>query len=156
MSLGSLEEFPCSETVSISFNIHDTTVVSHEDIWIEDSLLIVKSQNRNGFLRFYSLNTGEFMGKDIKPDDTLGVIEAVIEERAEFKPFGPISNIEVLEWPGFIPDFDDPEYVATLKARMQDRVNFIKDKNKSKGGFDKLPVDALEALENIMKELEEA
>ena len=39
---------------------------------------------------------------------------------------------------------------------MQDRVNFIKDKNKSKGGFDKLPVDALEALENIMKELEEA
>lgn len=104
----------------------------------------------------YILNTGEFMGKDIKPDDTLGVIEAVIEERAEFKPFGPISNIEVLEWPGFIPDFDDPEYVATLKARMQDRVNFIKDKNKSKGGFDKLPVDALEALENIMKELEEA
>src|SRR5699024_4326419 len=73
----------------------------------------------------YILNTGEFMGKDIKPDDTLGVIEAVIEERAEFKPFGPISNIEVLEWPGFIPDFDDPEYVATLKARMQDRVNFI-------------------------------
>ena len=61
MSLGSLEEFPCSETVSISFNIHDTTVVSHEDIWIEDSLLIVKSQNRNGFLRFYSLNTGEFI-----------------------------------------------------------------------------------------------
>ena len=104
----------------------------------------------------YILNTGEFMGKDIKPDDTLGVIEAVIEERAEFKPFGPISNIEVLEWPGFIPDFDDPEYVATLKARMQDRVNFIKDKNKSKGGFDKLPADALEALENIMKELEEA
>ena len=39
---------------------------------------------------------------------------------------------------------------------MQDRVNFIKDKNKSKGGFDKLPADALEALENIMKELEEA
>lgn len=104
----------------------------------------------------YILNTGEFMGKDIKPDDTLGVIEAVIEERAEFKPFGSISNIEVLEWPGFIPDFDDPEYVTTLKARMQDRVNFIKDKNKSKGGFDKLPVDALEALENIMKELEEA
>lgn len=104
----------------------------------------------------YILNTGEFMGKDIKPDDTLGVIEAVIEERAEFKPFGPISNIEVLEWPGFIPDFDDPEYVATLKARMQDRVNFIKDKNKSKGGFDKLPADALEALETIMKELEEA
>lgn len=104
----------------------------------------------------YILNTGEFMGKDIKPDDTLGVIEAVIEERAEFKPFGPISNIEVLEWPGFIPDFDDPEYVATLKARMQDRVNFIKDKNKSKGGFDKLPADALGALENIMKELEEA
>lgn len=104
----------------------------------------------------YILNTGEFMGKDIKPDDTLGVIEAVIEERAEFKPFGSISNIEVLEWPGFIPDFDDPEYVTTLKARMQDRVNFIKDKNKSKGGFDKLPADALEALENIMKELEEA
>lgn len=102
----------------------------------------------------YILNTGEFMGKDIKPKDTLGVIEAVIEQKAEFKPFGPISDIEVLEWPGFIADFDDPEYVETLKARMEDRVNFVKDKNKSKGGFDKLPADALEALEKIMKELD--
>ncbi|MDO4170403.1 MAG: phosphoenolpyruvate carboxykinase (ATP) [Lachnospiraceae bacterium] len=102
----------------------------------------------------YILNTGEFMSKDIKPKDTLGVIEAVIEGKAEFKPFGPISDIQVLEWPGFTADFDDPEYVDTLKARMQDRVNFVKDKNKSKGGFDKLPDDALEALEKIMTELE--
>lgn len=61
VSLGSLDDYPCCETVSTPFDIHDTTVVSHEDIWIEDSLLIVKSQNRNGFLRFYSLNTGEFI-----------------------------------------------------------------------------------------------
>jgi phosphoenolpyruvate carboxykinase (ATP) len=101
----------------------------------------------------YILNTGEFMGKDIKPKDTLGVIEAVIEEKADFKPFGPISDIQVLEWPGFEVDFNDPVYVKTLKARMKDRVNFVKDKNRSKGGFDKLPSDALAALEKIMDEL---
>ena len=102
----------------------------------------------------YILNTGEFMGKDIKPKDTLGVIEQVIEGKANFKPFGPISDIEVLEWDGFIPDFDDPEYVETLKARMQDRVTFVKERSKKKGGFDKLPADALEALEKILRELE--
>jgi phosphoenolpyruvate carboxykinase (ATP) len=36
---------------------------------------------------------------------------------------------------------------------MKDRVNFVKDKNRSKGGFDKLPNDALEALEKVMDEL---
>ena len=101
----------------------------------------------------YILNTGEFMGKDIKPKDTLGVIEQVIEGKATFKPFGPISDIELLEWEGFVPDFEDEEYLKTLKARMQDRVNFVEERNKKKGGFDKLPADALEALQKIMEEL---
>ncbi|MCQ2492399.1 MAG: phosphoenolpyruvate carboxykinase (ATP) [Lachnospiraceae bacterium] len=102
----------------------------------------------------YILNTGEFMGHDVGKNDTLGVIESIIEGTAVFKPFGPISDIEVLEWPGFEADFEDATYVETLKARMADRVAFVKDKNKAKGGFDKLPADALEALEKIMKELE--
>ena len=100
----------------------------------------------------YIINTGEFMGKKVKKEDTLGVIEAVVENRATFKPWGPFSDIEIFEWEGFIPNLKDPEYIKELKARMQDRVNFVKSRETFKGGFDKLPSDALDAIEKVVKE----
>ena len=100
----------------------------------------------------YIINTGEFMGKKVKKEDTLGVIEAVVENRAKFTKWGPFSDIEIFEWEGFIPNLKDPEYIKELKARMQDRVNFVKSRETFKGGFDKLPSDALDAIEKVVKE----
>ena len=48
---------------------------------------------------------------------------------------------------------DDPEYVAKLKARMQDRVDEIKKFSTEKEGYDKLPDDALEAIQKVVDEL---
>ena len=48
---------------------------------------------------------------------------------------------------------NDPEYVAQLKARMTDRVNFVKNMETAKDGYDKLPADALAALEKVVSEL---
>ena len=101
----------------------------------------------------YIINTGDFMGKKVQKEDTLGVLEAVVEGTANFKPWGPFSDIEIFEWEGFVPDFNDPEYVAALKARMNDRVQFVKSKETVKGGYDKLPEDALAALEKVISEL---
>lgn len=100
----------------------------------------------------YIINTGDFMGKKVTKEDTLGVIEAVVEGKAKFKKWGPFSDIEIMEWEGFVPNLKDKEYVAQLKARMQDRVNFVKSREGDKGGYDKLPNDALEAIEKVVNE----
>ena len=103
----------------------------------------------------YILNTGDFMGKDIKPSVTLSCIEQVVEGTAEFKPWGPFSNMKMLEVEGYIPDFTSQEYVDTLKARMTDRLNFVFDKDVEDGGYDRLPTQAKEALAKVIGEAHE-
>ncbi len=102
----------------------------------------------------YVINTGDFMGKKVKPADTLGIIEAIVEGKTEFKPWGPFSDIEIFEWEGFVPNLDDADYKAQLVARMKDRIAFVESRETDKGGFDKLPADALEALVKVVAELE--
>lgn len=101
----------------------------------------------------YIINTGDFMGKKVQPKDTLGILEAIVEKKADFHQWGPISDIEIMDWEGFIPDMNDPEYVGQLKARMNDRVNEIKAFETAKEGYDKLPEDALAAIQKVVDEL---
>ena len=101
----------------------------------------------------YIINTGDFMGKKVQPKDTLGILEAIVEKKADFKPWGPFSDIEIFDWEGFVPDMNDADYVDQLKARMNDRVNEIKAFETKKDGYDKLPADALEAIQKVVDEL---
>lgn len=101
----------------------------------------------------YIINTGEFMGKKVKPSDTLGILETIVEGKATFKPWGPFTQMEIMEWEGFVPDLRDTEYKAQLKARLEDRVKFVESRNEVKGGFDKLPEEALDALKKLIIEL---
>ena len=101
----------------------------------------------------YIINTGDFMGKKVQPKDTLGILEAIVEKKAEFKPWGPFSDIEIFDWEGFVPDMNDANYVEQLKARMNDRVNEIKAFETKKDGYDKLPADALDAIQKVVDEL---
>lgn len=101
----------------------------------------------------YVINTGDFMGKNVKPSDTLSIIEHIIEKNATFKQWGPFNEIEIYEWEGFIPNLDDPNYKEALKARINDRIHFIQQCHTAKDGFDRLPPDALEALYNILSKL---
>ena len=41
-----------------------------------------------------------------------------VEGKAEFKPWGPFTDIEIFDWEGFVPDMNDADYVAQLKARI--------------------------------------
>ena len=101
----------------------------------------------------YIINTGDFIGKKVQPKDTLGILEAIVEKKAEFKPWGPFSDIEIMDWEGFIPDMSDAEYLTQLKARMMDRVNEIEEFSVLKDGYDKLPDDALAAIKKVVDEL---
>lgn len=100
----------------------------------------------------YIINTGEFMGKKVQPKDTLGILEAIVEGKAQFKQWGPFSDIEIFEWEGFVPDLSDEDYVAQLKARMQDRLDYVEGLEEAKGGYNKLPADASEAIRKVVEQ----
>ncbi|MBP3347524.1 MAG: phosphoenolpyruvate carboxykinase (ATP) [Clostridia bacterium] len=101
----------------------------------------------------YILNTGFFMDKKVTKEITLGSIEAIVENTANFVPFGNIDNMYCLDIDGFNADFNDAEYVEQLKARMADRVNFIRSKETAQGGFDKLPDEAVAAIEKLAAQI---
>ncbi|MDW2798877.1 phosphoenolpyruvate carboxykinase (ATP) [Clostridium boliviensis] len=101
----------------------------------------------------YIINTGDFMGKKVQPKDTLGILEAIVEKKAEFKPWGPFTDIDIFEWEGFVPDLNDAEYKTQLKARMEDRLKYVANTAVVKEGYDKLPDDALAAIQKVVDQL---
>ncbi|MBQ1192973.1 MAG: phosphoenolpyruvate carboxykinase (ATP) [Lachnospiraceae bacterium] len=101
----------------------------------------------------YIINTGDFMGKKVKPADTLGILEAIVEKKAEFKQWGPFEDIEIMDWEGFAPDLNDADYKAQLKSAMVNRVEAVKGFAEKKSGYDKLPDEAQAALQKLVDEL---
>lgn len=102
----------------------------------------------------YIINTGDFMGKDVKKEVTIGILEAIVEDRAEFKQWGPFEDIEIFEQEGYVPDLNDKNYIDALKARMNDRLKFVESRLTFKDGYDKLPDDALAAIAKVIGNLE--
>ena len=106
----------------------------------------------------YIVNTGDFMGKKVQKEDTLGILETIVEGRAKFEQWGPFEDIEIMsEWDGktgdFTPDLKDASYVAQLKAAMETRVKAVEDFATKKDGYDKLPDEALAALKRLVDAL---
>ena len=108
-------------------------------------------QDRN--VDCYIVNTGDFMGKKVPKEVTIGVLEAIVENTANFKQWGPFEDIEICEWEGFVPDMNDSNYLSQLKARMNDRLEFVKSRDTFKEGYDKLPADAVEAIQKVVDQL---
>ena len=100
----------------------------------------------------YIINTGDFMGKKVKPADTLGILESIVEGKAAFEKWGPFSDIEIMNWGDFNVDLSDKDYAAQLKSAMQNRVDAVEGFATKKEGYDKLPDEALEALKKVVAE----
>ncbi len=100
----------------------------------------------------YILNTGTFMGTKVQPKHTLGIIESIVEGSASFRKWEGFSDIEIMDIEGFDASFSNREYADQFVARMNDRIEFIKSRETEKAGLDKLPADALEALEAVIKQ----
>ncbi|RKI41096.1 phosphoenolpyruvate carboxykinase (ATP) [bacterium D16-51] len=101
----------------------------------------------------YIVNTGDFMGKKVQPKDTLGILEAIVEGKAEFKKWGNFDDVEIMDWEGFVPDLNDAEYKTALKNAMQNRVEAVEGFATKKDGYDKLPDEALAAIKKLVDAL---
>lgn len=103
----------------------------------------------------FIINTGDFMGTKVKPADTLGILETIVEGKAKFEKWGNFDDIEIMnDWSGktsdkFTPDLNDKAYVSELKAAIESRVKAVEDFATKKDGYDKLPDEALEALKKL-------
>ncbi len=87
------------------------------------------------------MNTGHFMDKKIPKEVTIGILESIIDETADFRQFGPIREMKTMDIDGFAADFSDSAYVAKLLRRgMESRVNYLESLKELKGGKDELPV----------------
>ena len=98
------------------------------------------------------------MGTKVKPADTLGILETIVEGKAKFEQWGPFEDIEIMtEWDGktadFTPDLKDASYVGQLKAAMETRVKAVQDFGTKKDGYDKLPEEAEAALKKLVDAL---
>ena len=98
------------------------------------------------------------MGTKCKPADTLGILETIVEGKAKFEQWGPFEDIEIMyDWSGktadFKPNMEDAEYVAALKSAMQNRVDAVKGFAEKKEGYDKLPDEALAAVQKLVDAL---
>ncbi|MBR0317523.1 MAG: phosphoenolpyruvate carboxykinase, partial [Synergistaceae bacterium] len=97
--------------------------------------------------------TGNFMGKPVGKENTLMIIESIVEGKAKWEPFGNLTGIKTMHIDGFDADLKNVEYKTQLKKRFQDRLNFIKSRDTERGGIDKLPADAHEAVEKLIAEI---
>ena len=97
----------------------------------------------------YIINTGFFLDKKVTPQVTLGLIEDIVLERAQFVAFGPFSDLQYLPIAGFEPDFKDQAYLQNVKARLLDRLAYVSELD----DFNRLPDEALQALKKVTEEI---
>lgn len=111
--------------------------------------LSFKSLFENLHVECYIINTGFFGETKVTPKVTLGLIEDIVNNVAKFKPFGPFSDLEYYEIPGYEPDFSSKSYLEEVKARMIDRLHFVTDVD----DFNRLPDEALDAIQKVVDEI---
>ena len=106
----------------------------------------------------YVINTGDFMGTKVKPVDTLSILESIVDGVASFTQWGPFEDIQIMsDWANrtadFTPDLKNEEYASALSAALAQRVTAVKEFGTKKEGYDKLPEEALEAVEKLVAEM---
>ena len=98
----------------------------------------------------YIINTGDFMGKKVTKEVTLGILESIVEGKAVFNNFGPLSELQVMKIPGFEADFGNDEYVKAFKTAMDARIDFLESNN---SGLNSLPNEAGLAIAELVNKI---
>ena len=80
---------------------------------------------------------------------TLSSIESIVEGRAEFRSFGTSNELSYLVVEDYEPDFNNPEYRKLVQERLQMRVAYIQEQNKT-NKMNLLPDEALEAMQSLL------
>lgn len=116
---------------------------------LEDDYNRFKQLLKDRGIDCYIINTGSFLDKKISKETTLGIIESIVEGKAEFKPFGPFEHLSYLPVEGYQPDLEDSSYIDLVKERLNMRVEFIEERNAAQG-MDVLPDEALESIKKLL------
>lgn len=96
----------------------------------------------------YIINTGDFLGKKVTKEVSLGVIETVVDGKANFDLFGGLPGMEYLPVEGYeVPEMNG-EYAALIRGRMQFRLDYLKAFNDANPKHP-IPTDALESIKTI-------
>ena len=101
----------------------------------------------------FIINTGQFMGKDIKKEDTLEIIEMIIDKNVSFKTWGQFEKMETIDWMNFKSDFNNREYIDQLKDNMRRRLEFVEKLDYDNGGYNRLPMEVKNCLKEIIEKL---
>jgi phosphoenolpyruvate carboxykinase (ATP) len=102
----------------------------------------------------YIFNTGYFMDKKVSKDLTLGLLEKLVRDEIIFEKWSSFSDLEIYPVEGFIPDFSDEDYRKRFVKSFKNRIEYMHDLDYLKGGFDKLPEEALDSLNRVLFEIE--
>jgi len=106
---------------------------------------------KNNNVDCYIINTGDFMGKKVTKEVTLGILEAIVEGTAEFIDFGPLSELQVMNIPGFEADLDDFDYQLAFTEAMAARCDFLEANMED---INAVPEEAVEAIEKLLADIE--
>jgi len=99
----------------------------------------------------YIINTGYFLDKKIPKEVSIAIIEAIIDGSATFRDFGPLTQLKTMDIDGFVPDFDDKNYIELLKTSMAGRAKYLESLQNIAGGRDALPEEAKEKIEELIR-----
>ena len=96
----------------------------------------------------YIINTGDFLGKKVTKEVSLGLIETVVDGKAKFELFGGLPGMEYLPVEGYeVPELNG-EYAELIRDRMQFRLDYLKAFNDANLEH-QIPTDALESIKTI-------
>ena len=68
-------------------------------------------------------------------------------------PFDSIEHVTYLPIDGYEVDFADQNYLHKVQARMQNRLNFILEQQEAKEGYNALPKETAQTIENMLASL---
>lgn len=100
----------------------------------------------------YIINTDSYNGKNIDKDTTLGILEAIANETADWAEFGALPQMSYLSLPGYEVDLNDTAYAKKLRQRLQDRLDWVNNYTKTHPQ-EELPVEITTKLEELVAKL---
>lgn len=100
----------------------------------------------------YIINTDSYNGKNIDKDTTLGILEAIANENADWTKFGALPQMSYLSIPGYEVDLNDATYAKKLRQRLQDRLVWVNNYTKAHPK-EELPVEITTKLEELIAKL---
>ncbi|GGC80401.1 phosphoenolpyruvate carboxykinase (ATP) [Enterococcus wangshanyuanii] len=104
----------------------------------------------------YILNTGYFNGQKISPQQTLSCIEAVINNKESFLPFGPLTAMTYAPTASLLPDFNDQNYLIKIQDSLRYRLDFVQQQNNTLNSYHMLPIEIERFLQKLLDDLKTA